>query len=153
LRPTGAEPNESLARQIAHRLINSRRGEEPGGNTAAHVAAAACDHLYGELSRWVGADGCHALFTRARTEALTGHPALAQVRLRTRSEPYVDGVAETARDHGDAVTAKALEAMLIRLIDLLRRLIGDDVAVKLIERTLAGSGRSNAVSESTGEEA
>jgi hypothetical protein len=26
---------------------------------------AACDHLYQALSRWVGPDGCHALFTRA----------------------------------------------------------------------------------------
>lgn len=152
MKPTGAEPDEALAREIADRLIKSRQAEEAGGNTAAH-AAAACDHLYRELSRWVGPDGCHALFTRARTEALTGHPALAQLQLRTGSEPYVDGVAEAARDHGDAVTANALEAMLMRLIDLLRRLIGDDMAVKLIERTLAGSGRSNAVSESTEEEA
>jgi len=58
--------DQPAVRQIAHRLINSRRSERAGGDTAARAAAAACDHLYRELSRWVGPDGCHALFEEAR---------------------------------------------------------------------------------------
>jgi hypothetical protein len=38
---------------------------------------------------------------------------------------------------GDAATAEALESMLARLVELLGRLIGDDMAMKLIERSLA----------------
>ena len=123
------------ARQIARRLIHSRRAETGEGNSA-RSAAASCDDLYGELSRWVGPDGCHALFTRALAQARTEHPALEQIHLQPRSVPYVDGVAEAIMAHGDFTTADALESMLARLVELLGRLIGDDMSMKLIERSL-----------------
>src|ERR1700720_1206750 len=87
--------NEPPARQIARRLIESHRSQRAEGHTSARAAAAACDQLYRELSRWVGPDGCHALFTRALAQARTEHPALGEIQLRARSEPYIDGVAET----------------------------------------------------------
>lgn len=141
------------ARQIARRLIDSRRSERAGGETAARAAAAACDHLYRALSRWVGSDGCHALFTRALAQARTEYPVLGQIQLRARSEPYIDGVAETIMAHGNAATAEALESMLVRLVELLGRLIGDDMAMKLIERSLAASERGDATSDGRREEA
>ena len=142
LMQTPDEASESLAqpqqaaRQIARRLINARRPGRPG-DTPARAAAAACDHLYWDLSRWVGRDGCHALFTRALAQARTDYPVLEEIRLRAQSEPYVEGVAEIIMAHGDAATSEALESMLIRLVELLGRLIGDDMAMKLIERSLA----------------
>jgi hypothetical protein len=141
------------ARQIAHRLINGRRSDRPGGDSAARAAAAACDHLYRELSQWVGPDGCHALFTRALAQARTEYPALAEIQLRARSEPYIDGVAETIMAHGDAAAAEALESMLVLLIELLGRLIGDDMALKLIQRSLAASERGDSTSDVRREEA
>lgn len=141
------------ARQIAHRLINSRRLEQAGGHTGARAAAAACGHLYRQLSRWVGPDGCHALFTRALAQARTEYPALEQIQLRARSEPYIDGVAQTIMAHGDAATAEALESMLGRLVELLGRLIGDDMGMRLIERSLAASEAGDATSDARQEEA
>ena len=132
---------ESPARAIVRRLINSRRSGRPGDESGARAAAAACDHLYWELSRWVGRDGCHALFTRALAQARTDYPVLEEIQLRPQSESYIDGVAETIMAHGDAATAEALESMLTRLVELLGRLIGDDMAMKLIERSLAASER------------
>jgi hypothetical protein len=140
------------ARQIARRLIHSRRAESGDGNSA-RSAAASCDDLYGELSRWVGPDGCHALFTRALAQARTEHPALEQIHLQPRSVPYVDGVAEAIMAHGDFTTADALESMLARLVELLGRLIGDDMAMKLIERSLASSERGDAPPDDRREEA
>jgi hypothetical protein len=145
--------NQPPAREIARRLISGRRSERKGGDTAARAAAAACDNLYRELSRWVGPDGCHALFTRALAETRTEYPALAQIQLRARSEPYIDGVAETIMAHGDPVTAGALESMLIRLVELLGRLIGDDMAVKLIEQSQASSEHGDGPSDDRREEA
>jgi hypothetical protein len=144
--------DQPQARHIARRLINSRRSEGAASDTGARAAAAACDHLYRELSQWVGPDGCHALFTRALVQARTEYPALEKIQLRARSEPYVDGVAETIMAHGEAATAEALESMLVRLIELLGRLIGDDMAMKLIERSLAAS-ESGATSRGRREEA
>jgi hypothetical protein len=144
--------DRSPARQIARRLILSRRAEAGGDGTSARAAAASCDHLYRELSRWVGPDGCDALFTRALAQARADHPALAQIHLQPRSEPYIDGVAETIMAHGDRTTADALESMLARLVELLGRLIGDDMAMKLIERSLV-SDRDDTPSQNRREEA
>lgn len=146
-------PDQPPARPIARRLVNSQRSERAGGDTPARAAASACDYLYRELSRWVGADGCHALFTRALAQARTESPALGQIQLRARSESYLDGVAETIMAHGDAATAEALESMLVRLVELLGRLIGDDMATKLIERSLAAPEVSVAPPVSRREEA
>lgn len=143
--------DRSPARQIARRLIRSRSAES-GDGTGARTAASAADHLYGEFSRWVGPDGCHALFTRALAQARAEHPALAEIHLKPRSEPYIDGVAETIMAHGDRATSDALESMLARLVELLGRLIGDDMAMKLIERSLA-SETGGASSDSRLEEA
>jgi hypothetical protein len=139
--------DQPAAQEIAHRLIISHRSKRAEGQSAARVAAAACDQLYRELSRWVGPDGCHALFTRALAQARTEYPALGQIQLRARSEPYIDGVAETIMAHGDPATAEGLEAMLVHLIELLGRLIGDDMAMKLIERSLAASDRGDPTSD------
>jgi hypothetical protein len=144
--------NEPSARQLARRLINSRRSERTGADSAARAAASACDQLYRELSRWVGPDGCHALFTRALAQARTEYPALEQIQLHARSEPYIDGVAATIVAHGDAATAEALESMLAHLVELLGRLIGDDMAMKLIERSLVAE-RGGAASNDRREEA
>jgi hypothetical protein len=142
------------ARQVARRMIDNQRSERANGHTPARAAAAACDNLYRELSRWVGPDGCHALFTRALAETRTEYPAaLVQIQLRARSEPYIDGVAETIMAHGDPVTAEALESMLVRLVELLGRLIGDDMAMKLIEQSRASSERGDGPADDRREEA
>jgi hypothetical protein len=132
--------NPSPARLIVRRLLSSRQSERAGGGKSARAAAASAgDQLYRELSRWVGPDGCHALFTRARAQARTEYPALEQIQFHARSEPYLDGVAEAIIAHGDPATAEAIESMLVRLVELLGRLIGDDMAMKLIERNLDAS--------------
>ncbi|MEX2109331.1 MAG: hypothetical protein WD802_01835 [Gemmatimonadaceae bacterium] len=145
--------DESAARKIARRLIESRQSERVRDDTPARAAAAACGYLYRDLARWVGHDGCHALFTRALAQARTEGPVLEQIQLRARSEPYLEGVAETIMAHGDAAPAKALESMLRQLIELLGRLIGDDMAMKLIERSLTASDRGGITSNSRREEA
>jgi hypothetical protein len=95
-----------------------------------------CTDLYRGLSRWVGPDGCHALFTRALAEAQSELGTLGQIKLRPRTDPYIDGVEATIESRGDAATADALEAVLVHVIELLGRLIGDDMATRLIERSM-----------------
>jgi hypothetical protein len=146
-------PDKQPARQIARRLIESRQPEGKGADSRSRAAAAACEDLYRDLSRWVGTDGCHALFTRALAEARTEYTALDQLQLRPRSEPYVDGVAEAIMAHGDPATAEGLESMLVRLVELLGRLIGDDMATKLISQSLAASESSDKTSDGRREEA
>ena len=101
----------------------------------------------------VGPAGRQRLCPRGRAQARADHPALGQIQLHARSEPYIEGVAETIMAKGDPATAEALESMLVRLVELLGRLIGDDMAMKLIERSLAASERGDATPNSKREEA
>ena len=78
---------------------------------------------------------------------------MAEIRLRARSQPYVDAVSETIVAHGDAATAVALESMLVHLVALLGRLIGDDMTAKLIERSVGLSELRDTTSDSRREEA
>ena len=141
------------AAKNARRLIGSQRTASSSASSPARVAAAACDHLYRELSRWVGPDGCHALFTRALGEVRLQYPALGAIQLHARSEPYTEGVAEAIIAHGDPATADGLEALLIRLIEILGRLIGDDMSTILIEHSLAATALGDRTADAKREEA
>jgi len=137
--------DQSPARQIALRLIEGQQLNRTAADTTAHVTAAACDKLYKDLTQWVGPDGCHALFARALAQARREHEALEQIQLRPGVEPYMDAVAETIIAHGDDTTADALSSMLVTLIELLGRLIGDDMATKLIERNIPDAVRQKPI--------
>ena len=143
----------SPARKLARRLIEARRSQGSASDSPARAAAAAADGLYRELSRWVGLDGCYALFSRSLTQARSDFPALARIEIRARSQPHIDGVGETIMERGDPAAAEALEFMLERLIELLGRLIGDDMAKKLIERSLVASEHRDGISDGRQEEA
>jgi hypothetical protein len=146
-------PNLPPARQLARLLIDRGQAEGTASPDSAHSAAAAFDRLYPGLSRWVGLDGCHALFTRALAQTRTNHPPLGSIQLHARSTPYLEGMAETIEQHGAPATAAALESMLVTLIELLGRLIGDDMARSLIERGLATSAGDDANRENRRAEA
>lgn len=146
-------PPQSPARQIARRLIDSRQSHPKAPDSDARAAAAACEDLHRELSRWVGRDGCHALFARALAQTRLDYATIDGVQLRPLSEPYLDGVAESIMSSGATAVAEALESMLVHVVELLGRLIGEDMAVKLIEPLIAAPGRTSATSDDRREEA
>jgi hypothetical protein len=145
--------DQTTARQIVRRLVSGRRSGRSGGDSSARAAAAAGNDLYRDLSRWVGRDGCNALFSRALAQACAEHPELGHIQLRAQSEPYIEGVGETIIACGEAAAAEALESMLVRLVELLGRLIGDDMATRLIEQSLSASESDRGASDSRREEA
>ena len=128
-------PTLALARRLIERTSGGKSTRVPKVNDVV----AALEHLYVDLSRWVGLDGCHALFARALADAREKQQVLGQITLHARSTPYLEGIAEAVEKDGSAKTAAALEAMLVMLIELLGRLIGIDMATNLIERGLGGS--------------
>jgi len=134
------------SRQTARRLIDSRQPEQKEPDGRARAVAGACNALNRELSRWVGRDGSHALFMRAVAQARTESAALDRIYLRPGADPYVEGVEESIRAYGDAETADSLESVLVKVIELLERLVGDSMATKLIERSIAPSPHSDAMS-------
>jgi hypothetical protein len=90
-----------------------------------------------ELARWIGSDGCRALFARALATAQAGgdHPALEMVRVSAGSTYCLDGLTDSAARFGVPAATDGAAAVLAALIELLGHLIGDDMALNLLEQS------------------
>jgi hypothetical protein len=130
-------PSLITARELATKLVHreAKRGHNP--TTKASAAALAGEELYRALSRWIGSDGCHALFTRARAQEQPANRPLDSLQLSPRHDPYIIGLNESVGEYGDSATAEAIESMIVGMIELLGRLIGVEMATSLIERSLS----------------
>ena len=112
-----------------------------GGATSAEEVGAAtqrvCDELRAGLSRWVGADGYRALLDRALVLSVTEHPVLSSISCHDG-----DALAATAaaRAHGAAELATGVVALVATLTELLGRIIGEEMAVQLVEETSLRTG-------------
>ena len=107
--------------------------------TPEEMAAAAergCARLRAVLTRWIGSDGYHALINRALEQARAAHPAVANLQCQAGD---VQGVAAAVGAHSAAEVREGVLALVALLIDLLSRLIGEEMAVRLVEQAWAGS--------------
>ncbi|HWZ59257.1 MAG TPA: hypothetical protein VNW46_09795 [Gemmatimonadaceae bacterium] len=129
-------PAGASARELASRLL-TRETSEPKGPDTTVAADRVCRRVSDELARWIGSDGCRALFARAlaTAQAAGDHPALEMVRISARSVYCLDGLTESAARHGAAAATEGAEAVLAALIELLGHLIGDDMAYNLLEQS------------------
>lgn len=137
----------------AHELLRDLLGREALGDSPDAVAVASarvCERVLGNLSRWVGVDGAAALVSRALLRAQANHPALANVRYSREAAVCLEGLVESARIHGEGAVADGVAGVLTALTELLGRLIGDDLALRLIEH--AGPAESPAEARPSAEE-
>ena len=130
--------SKELARQLVATGTLAQSTLDP-----ARASVRICEQLYRGLSRWIGAEGSHALFARALTRAQANHAALRSVRLQKTVDSCLEGIEESAQVHGATQTVAGLESFLENLIELLGRLIGDDVAAKLIDHSLGSVTESD----------
>ena len=122
------------AQEVARWLLALER--PPGASKDATAAAAhlqqLCTRVTGNLADTMGADGCAALLARALARTEGAHPVLTNVRRNVNGGIALDGVAAAVESHGiDAVTT-ALEALFTALMDVLSRLIGEDMALRVL---------------------
>lgn len=85
------------------------------------------------LTRWFGPYGYHALLARALADSRSTHPALEAVSVRGPTDPRLEGIANAAARYGAAATVDAMIDVAASVIELLGRLIGEDMAAKLID--------------------
>jgi hypothetical protein len=114
------------------RLWARESADADGGPPAA---ARICAKVGDGLARWIGRDGYRALFRRAREEELPTHPALAGLDCEGRDDEQV--AAAVAAHGADAVSAAVL-ALMTALIVLLGRVVGEEMAIQLVEQAVAG---------------
>jgi hypothetical protein len=109
------------------------RAADAGGTPEEAVDAAEriCAQLRDGLSRWVGAGGFRALLGRALRMVQPEHPALGSLSCLGEIEATRPG---GARSHDAAEVGAGMTALVTTLIELLGRIIGDEMAVSLVER-------------------
>ena len=125
-------PTPAAASETARRLWARAGGD---GGAPEEVGAAAdrlCAQLRAGLGRWIGAEGYRALLERALELARPEHPALGGLSCLGG-----DGSLTTAavRAHGAGETAASFVALVAKLIELLGRIIGVEMALRLVAQT------------------
>lgn len=136
---TSAEASGAL--ELARRLIAREASASGLANSPAAATEAACEGVYRGLALWLGENGSQALFTRALAQARSAHPPLRAISLHAKSERKLDGVPETIQTYGANAVAAGLEAVLAGVLELLGRLLGAEIATRLVEQTTPDEDR------------
>lgn len=92
-----------------------------------------CSRVCDNLRELMGVDGCSALLDRAIARTEDRHPVWREIRRRDRDGVHLDGIATSVDLHGIAAVSAAVSALLAALFDVLARLIGEDLALRLME--------------------
>lgn len=122
-------PAETAANVAARRLWERAVAASPADADAYATTDRVLTELEGGLRRWVGAEGYAALLRRATAMTLPTHPALARIEdLGINPPPASDA---PVRD--DDVRA-AVVALLAALMQLMGRIIGLEMAMRLVEK-------------------
>jgi hypothetical protein len=124
-----------ISLQIARRLLASEA--TAGSGRKPEIDAATLQRTVLRVSEnlrdAMGEDGSSALLARALARAEGAHPALKNMRRINEGSIYLDGVIASVEAHDVAAITAAVEALLAALIDILGRLIGEDMAIRLID--------------------
>jgi hypothetical protein len=106
-----------------------------GDTTAPEEVAAAAERVSLQLRvglrRWIGAEGYRTLLDRALGQVRTKHPVLDSLSFLVGDEPVT---AEAVRAHGPNEVAAGMVALVAALIELLGGIIGEEMAVRLVEQ-------------------
>lgn len=146
-------PDSPEVRRVALRLLARDRAPSEAvsdGSDAIVVTEKMFQRLAVELSRWFGPFGFHALFSRALAEARNHHSALDGVRIHSATEPFLEGLPESIALRGADAVNEGIIATLMAFIDLLSRLIGEDMALKLLDPPVPLRGPQASVPGSKG---
>lgn len=126
------------ARDLARRLLS----REASGSNDPVDRVAAGERIFagarGHLAFWFGADGLEALLRRAIDRAGVAQPPPAEPRHPPRGASAVDVIVTMARAAPAQQGAERLEMILTAFVDLLTRLVGEEMTERLLEQSRSG---------------
>jgi hypothetical protein len=128
------------AYELALRLLRREGASDSSGCTVVIAAAdRVLRRLQSELGRWFGAEGFHALLLRALDRARVGNELLAGVRIPLdggdAEAHLLDGLFDGLRQEEPTAVLDATAAVVAATIALLGRLVGDDMAARLLQQS------------------
>jgi hypothetical protein len=126
------------AQEMARRLLARETSAAREPAIVAATLQRACMRVSANLRDSVGDDGRDALLARAIARTESDHPALKDIHTVNHGAIHLDGVVASVEVHGVVPVTAAIEALLAALLDVLGRLIGEDMAMRLLDHDLAG---------------
>ena len=129
-----ASPSASSLRIARGLLTRETTGpRESAPETVAAALQRTCLRVSENLRDAMGEGGCSALLARALARAEADHPLLNDVRGLEEGRIQLGGLAARVDAHGVAAVTAAIEGLLAALVEILGRLIGEDMAVRLMD--------------------
>ncbi len=125
-------PKPAAATEVARLLWARAAGDTHEPEEVVAAAERVCIQLRAGLGRWIGAMGYRALLGRALVLARAEHPALGVMSCHGGDDEMI---AAAVRMHGAAEVAAGMVALVARLVELLGRVIGEEMALRLVEQT------------------
>ena len=122
----------AAATEVAQRLWQRAVGDSSTPEDVAVAATHMCTGLRVGLTRWVGGMGYRALIDRALLLARAEHPALGSMSCHGEEEPVTTAA---VRAHSAAEVGTGMVALVAALVELLGRILGEEMAVRLVEQT------------------
>lgn len=89
----------------------------------------------------LGDDGCSALAERAFTRSEWEHPAATRLRGPGNCTVPRDQIVAAIDAYGPVATAEAVAAVVVRLLEILARIIGEDMAIGIMDHRLSGPAK------------
>jgi hypothetical protein len=124
-------PKSTAATDAALRLWARAAGDAKAPEEVAEATERVCTQLRADLGRWIGDEGYCALLNRALGLVRVEHHALGGLACLGGDEPAT-AAAVQANSAGEV--AAGLVALMAVLIDLLGRIIGEQMAVRLVDQ-------------------
>jgi hypothetical protein len=140
-------PRSAAATDAAQRLWARAAGNSSAPEDVAAAAERMCTQLRAGLGRWIGAQGYRVLLERALSQTRPEHPALGGLSCLAEYEPVT---AAAVRAQGPGDVAAGLVAFVAALVELLGRIIGEEMAVRLVEQVGTPSQRGVVSTETEG---
>jgi hypothetical protein len=121
----------AAATEVARHIWQRAVGDSSTSEDVAVAATGLSIELRAGLTRWVGAMGYRALIDRALLLARAEHPALGSLSYTGGEEPVTPGA---VRAYSPAEVGAGMVALVAALVELLGRIIGEEMAVRLVEQ-------------------
>jgi len=116
---------DAVARALWAHLEQRSPGRSGDGDTVDHLLT----QVEAGLRRWIGAEGYAALLSRAVAQTVPSHPALANITDLGIDLP-ANGVAPEV---SSSATQDAVIALLVTMMQQLGLIIGEEMAIRLME--------------------
>src|ERR1051325_7706662 len=123
----------ATATATARRLLEGAPNRPRDSRLAGEALQEACTRIVTRLRDSLGDDGCNAMLARALARTEGRHPALRKISRIHGDRIQIDGVGPGIDEFGVGAATAAIEALLAALIDILGRLVGEDMALRLID--------------------